>query len=77
MTFSTSYLQARFPPTQPAMFKHLPSDALLRVRLYDGEPTGMPCAPGRSGGRLKLQRLLGEMTFSVFHIEVSGVRFQD
>lgn len=59
--------QARFPPSQPAIFKHLASDALLRVRLFDGEPSGMPW----SAGHLKPKKLLGEMTFSVSHIEVS------
>ena len=65
MSFS---LQARFPPSQPAIFKHLASDALLRVRLFDGEPSSLPCM---SAGRLKPKRLLGEMTFSVSHIEVT------
>lgn len=61
------YLQARFPASQPALFKHLSSDSLLRVRVFDGEPAGVLCL---SSGRLKPKRLLGEMTFSVSHIEV-------
>lgn len=63
------YLQARFPASQPALFKHLSSDSLLRVRVFDGEPAGVLCL---SSGRLKPKRLLGEMTFSVSHIEVNS-----
>ena len=58
-------MQTRFPPTPPALFKHLPPDSLLRVRCYDGEPELL----GFSTGRLKPKRLLGEITVSASHLE--------
>ena len=58
-------MQTRFPPTPPALFKHLPPDALLRVRCFDGEPELL----GFSTGRLKPKRLLGEITVSASHVE--------
>lgn len=61
-------LQARFPPSQPVVFKHLASDSRLRVRLFDGEPHSLPFI---AAGRLKTKKLLGEFVFSASHIEVS------
>ena len=61
--------QTRFPPTPAALFKHLPPDALLRVRCFDGEPVLL----GFSTGRLKPKRLLGEITVSASHLQARSV----